>query len=200
MLTCMSESESESEFTIIAVAHDSLDDLEPLWRALYEHHQALTPHLRDRERAFEQAWPIRRQIEREWLKTEPQSFVLAARDCDRYVGYAFVRVRSAATYAASWITSDPLADLATLAILPELRGRGIGPALLKAVEVRLQELAIGDMAIDVITTNTDAIRFYERRGAVPFVTTLIYRVPDHPQASGSSTTDIEPPGTRPPRA
>jgi len=46
-------------------SHDSLNDLEPLWRALYEHHQALTPHLKDRERAFEQAWSIRRRIERE---------------------------------------------------------------------------------------------------------------------------------------
>jgi ribosomal protein S18 acetylase RimI-like enzyme len=170
-----------SELTVIAVSHDSLDDLEPLWRALYDHHQALTPHLRDRERAFEQAWPTRRQIEREWLKTEPQSFVLAARDADRIVGYAFVRIRSAATYAASWTTSDPLADLATLAILPELRGRGIGSALLDAVDARLRELAVADMTIDVVTTNVDAMRLYERRGAVPFVTTLIHRVPDHPE-------------------
>jgi GNAT superfamily N-acetyltransferase len=170
-----------SEFTVTAVAPDSLDDLEPLWRALYEHHQALTPHLKDRERPFEQAWSIRRRIEREWLKTEPQSFVLAARDPDRIVGYAFVRVRAAATYAASWTTSDPLADLTTLAILPELRGRGIGSTLLGAVDARLRELAVGDMTIDVVTTNIDAMRLYERRGAVPFVTTLIHRVPDQPQ-------------------
>ncbi len=172
MLGCL------SELTITDVSHDSLDDFEPLWRTLYEHHQALTPHLRDRERAFEQAWPIRRQIEREWLETESQSFVLAARDSNRIVGYAFVRVRSAATYAASWTTSDPLADLATLAILPELRGQGVGSALLDAVEARLRELAVRDMTIDVITTNVDAIRLYERRGAVPFVTTLIHRVTD----------------------
>jgi ribosomal protein S18 acetylase RimI-like enzyme len=194
MLACV------SEFAIVAVPQDRLDDLEPLWRVLYEHHRALTPHLRDRERAFEQAWPIRRRIEREWLATEPRSFVLAAHDSDRYVGYAFVRVRSTSTYAASWNISDPLADLATLAILPELRGRRIGPALLEAVEVRLQELGIGDMAIDVVTTNTDAIRFYERRGAVPFVTTLIYRVFDHRQADDAATADHEAPTTRRPRA
>jgi len=191
MLACV------PEFAIVAVPQDSLDDLEPLWRALYEHHQALTPHLRNRERAFEQAWPIRRRIEREWLVAEPQSFVLAAHDSDRYVGYAFVRVRSAATYAASWRTSDPLADLATLAILPELRRRGVGLALLEAVEARLHDLGIEDMAIDVITTNTDAIGFYERRGAVPFVTTLIYRVPDHRHADDASMIGRDPSIRRP---
>lgn len=170
---------------IVTVSRDRLDDLEPLWRTLHEHHRALTPHLRDRERPYEQAWRIRREIERTWLASEPESFVLAAREMERYVGYAFVRVRSNANYSASWNVSHPLADLATLAILPELRGQGVGPALLQATEARLRELAIYDMAIDVVTTNTEAIRFYERRGAVPFVTTLLYPVSGRGRAGTS---------------
>jgi hypothetical protein len=35
-----------------------------------------------------------------------------------------------------------------------------------------------DMIIGVITTNTDAMRLYERRGAVPFLTQFVHRV--HP--------------------
>jgi len=42
-----------------------------------------------------------------------------------------------------------------------------------AVEARLRELGIADMTIGVIATNSEAIPFYERRGAVPFLTQLI---------------------------
>ena len=71
---------------------------------------------------------------------------------------------------------DPLADLATLAVLPELQGQGVGSALLDRVDARLQELKIDDLVIDVVSTNIDAIRLYERRGAVPLVTKFIHRV------------------------
>ena len=37
-------------------------------------------------------------------------------------------------------------------------------------------MGIADMAIGVIATNAEAIPFYERRGAVPFVTEFIKRV------------------------
>lgn len=161
---------------VVPVPEDRFDDLKPLWRALYDHHNALTPHLRDREVPFERAWEVRRELEREWLRSEAQSFVLAAHNAGRYVGYAFVRVRSGEDFAVSWSASRPLADLVTLVVLPETRGQGIGSLLLEAVEAKLRELGIEDMLITVITTNTEAIRLYERRGAVPFTAQLVHRV------------------------
>jgi ribosomal protein S18 acetylase RimI-like enzyme len=161
---------------IVEVPEERFNDLEPLWRALYDHHNEVTPHLCDRVRPFERAWESRRRTESAWLKSEPDSFVLAAQDSARFVGYAFVRVRSGAGFAESWSVSDPLADLATLSVLPEFRGRGIGSALMDAVESRLKEMGIADMAIGVIATNNEAIPFYERRGAVPFVTQFIQPV------------------------
>jgi GNAT superfamily N-acetyltransferase len=161
---------------IVPLAEEHFDDLEPLWRALYEHHTALTPHLRDREVPFEQSWETRRGLERGWLSSEPRSFVLVAQDGDGCVGYAFVRVRSGDGFAASWSVSDPLAELATLAVLPEVRGQGVGSALLDAVESTLRDLGIRDMVIAVVTNNKDAMRLYERRGAVPFVTQFIHRL------------------------
>lgn len=169
---------------VIPVPQDRLDDLQPVWRALYQHHTALTPHLRDREVPFEQAWESRRAIEKQWFATEPESFVLAAQCTGRYVGYAFVRVRPGAGFGASWSASDPLAELAILAVLPEIRRQGIGSMLLDAVEARLHELGIEDMLIGVITTNTDAMRLYERRGAVPFLTQFVHRV----QSASETTT------------
>jgi ribosomal protein S18 acetylase RimI-like enzyme len=161
---------------IVPVPKDRFDDLKPLWRALYDHHRALTPHLRDREIPFERAWETRRDLEQEWLRSEPQSFVLAAQDAGSYAGYVFVRVRSGDGFAASWSASHPMAELATLVVLPEARGQGAGSALLDAVDAKLGELGIEDMVIAVVTTNTDAMLLYERRGAVPFITQFIHRV------------------------
>ena len=170
------EPSSVAEATIVELPMDGLGDLEPLWHGLYDHHIDVTPHLSDRARPFHEAWESRRETETGWLQSEPGSFVLAARQDDRYLGYAFVRVRSGAGFAASWRFSDPLAELATLAVLPAYRGRGIGSELMDAVEARLWERGIADLAIGVVATNVDAIGFYERRGALPFQTQLIQRV------------------------
>jgi len=165
-----------SKAAIVELPKDGLGDLEPLWRALYDHHIDLTPHLGDRARPFPESWESRLQTETGWLESERGSFVLAAQQEERYLGYAFVRVRSGAGFAASWRFSDPLAELATLAVLPAYRGRGIGSELMDSVEARLQELGIADLAIGVIATNADAMGFYERRGAMAFQTQLIQRV------------------------
>jgi ribosomal protein S18 acetylase RimI-like enzyme len=165
-----------SEAAIVELPKEGLGDLEPLWRGFYDHHIAVTPHLGGRARSFHEAWKSRRETETGWLESEPGSFVLAARHEHRYLGYAFVRVRSGAGFAASWRFSDPLAELATLAVMPAHRGRGIGSQLMDAVEARLRGLGITDLAIGVISTNCEAIGFYERRGAVAFQTQFIQRV------------------------
>jgi ribosomal protein S18 acetylase RimI-like enzyme len=171
-----------NDFAVVSVPTDGLEDLQSLWRVLYEHHMALTPHMRDRARPYEQAWKEHKRLMEEWLAVEPDSFVLGAEQGGRYLGYAFVRVRPGALFAVSWSASDPLAELAILAVLPETRGQGIGSALLDAVEARLRELQINDMVIDVITTNTDAMRLYERRGALPFLTNFVQRVAAPPSS------------------
>jgi len=45
-----------------------------------------------------------------------------------------------------------------------------------AVEARLRERRIADLAIGVVATNVDAMGSYERRGALLFQTQLIQRV------------------------
>jgi len=150
-----------------------LGELKPLWRALYEHQRAIAPQLEPWAVPFKQAWATRRRLEAHWLATERRSFVLADA---ALTAYALVRVRSGADFAASWRVSETIAELATLVVAPEQRGRGLGSALMDAVEARLREHGIADLAIGVIATNEDALRFYRRRGAVPFVTELIQRV------------------------
>jgi GNAT superfamily N-acetyltransferase len=164
---------------IVEVPAERLEQLEPLWAALYEHQASLTPHLDDRARPLEDSWRGRRALERQWLEREPDSFVLGAELDGRLVGYAFVRILSDEV-AVSWSVSSPHADLATLSVLPEMRGRGVGGMLMEAVHRQLRRLQIGDLTIGVITTNTDAMRFYERWGAVPFLTTFLQKVQPPP--------------------
>jgi ribosomal protein S18 acetylase RimI-like enzyme len=165
-----------AEFRIVEVPAERLDRLRSLWGVLYSHHSALAPQLKDRERTFEESWTERRRIEQHWLRDEPSSFVLAAEADERFIGYAFVRIRPGGDFSASWKVSDPVAELATLVVQPEHRGDGIGSALIDAVELRLTEIDVPDMAVGVIATNFEAIRLYEKRGAVPFVTELLLRI------------------------
>jgi GNAT superfamily N-acetyltransferase len=165
----------DPSITIVRLPAERLEQLEPLWAALYEHQVSLTPHLDDRARPLEDSWRSRRALEHRWLEQEPDSFVLGAELDGRLVGYAFVRILSDEV-AVSWSVSSPHADLSTLSVLPEMRGRGVGGMLMEAVHDELRRLHVADMTIGVITTNSNAMRFYERGGAVPFLTTFFQKV------------------------
>jgi ribosomal protein S18 acetylase RimI-like enzyme len=162
---------------IVRLSPERLDELEPLWASLVEHQYSLTPHLATRARPVSDSWRDRRALERRWLEEEPQSFVLGAELDGALVGYAFVRVISGNT-SASLSISDPHAELATLSVRADVRGRGIGRTLTRAVHAELRRIGVRDVTIGVITTNSDAVRFYEREGAVPFVTVFLQRVSD----------------------
>ncbi len=167
---------SEPSIEIVRVPFERLDELQELWAALYEHHASLTSHLQSRARSLSDAWRDHLELERRWLTEEPDSFVLGAESGGRLVGYAFVRI-VVGQLAVSWTISNPHADLAVLSVLPELRGRGIGTMLLDAVNVELRRLGIGDLAITVIATNSQAERLYRSRGAAPYTTLLLAPVP-----------------------
>jgi GNAT superfamily N-acetyltransferase len=173
---------------IVRLSPERLGELESLWSALYAHHHSLTPHLASRARPMSDAWRDHVALERQWLADEPGSFVLGAELNGRLVGYAFVRI-VAEKLAVSWTISNPYADLTVLSVLPELRGRGIGAMLMDATNAELRRQGIRDLAITVITTNTDAERLYKRRGATPYTTVLLQQVP-----ARAASTPAEPPG------
>jgi hypothetical protein len=62
--------------------------------------------------------------------------------------------------------------------------------LMDAANAELRRQDIRDLAITVITTNTDAERLYKRRGATPYTTLLLQQVP----AGSESTTPAKPTG------
>jgi GNAT superfamily N-acetyltransferase len=141
---------------------EEIDVVEPLWNALQEHHVRVTPELDPQtpKRDLANAWRIRRSKYVRWLENPETFFVIAEDECGP-VGYAFVTVGPG---YASWKTGERAAELETLSVLPEHRGRGVGAELIEAAWRRLDELGIDDMAITTTKTNVDSHRFYERQG------------------------------------
>jgi RimJ/RimL family protein N-acetyltransferase len=141
---------------------EDLAALEPVWNALQAHHAEITPELGPGTppRAAAEAWRIRRSKYERWLQDPDAFFVIAEADGDP-VGYACVTLGMP---YAGWATGDRLAELETLTVLADQRGKGIGASLLEAVWQRLAERGVEEMAITTTVTNVNAQRFYERHG------------------------------------
>lgn len=81
---------------------------------------------------------------------------------------AFVdeRIVGAATcfYGFSTFAARPLLNVHDLAVLSELRGRGIGRALLLAAEERARVRGCAKLTLEVLETNHGARRLYESFG------------------------------------
>jgi RimJ/RimL family protein N-acetyltransferase len=145
-----------------AGAVEDLDALEPVWNALQDHHAEITPELGSGTppRPPAEAWRIRRSKYERWLR-DPDTFFVVAEADGKPAGYACVTIGMP---YASWATGDRLAELETLSVLADQRGKGIGASLLEAVWKRLAELGVEEMAITTTVTNVDAQRFYQRHG------------------------------------
>lgn len=158
-----------TEFSIRRLPIEELDELEPMWSALREHHGAVAPENGPtRERA--ESWAIRRGIYEEWLRADDGSFALIARDASgQAVGYAMVAMPHGAV--ATWPHSHT-GCLETLSILPSARGAGLGTALMAEARAGLAAQGVTNMTIDVIAGNDDALRFYARHGFEPYVIAL----------------------------
>lgn len=152
---------SSDAITISDLSVDELDKLQPLWTALQDHHASISPVLGHAlARGRDTAWARRRTAYERWL-ADPDAFVFVAERGRQLVGYALVTVGDG---YASWSTGERLAELETLSVIPEERNTQVGSELMTAVEARLRERDIGDLAISVAATNVNAHRFYERRG------------------------------------
>ena len=144
---------------IAQISADQLADLEPLWRSLHRHHRAVAavPVLADDDLSW--------QRRRDWYRSllaGGSAFALAARDGGTAVGYAFVDIRPGDD--DTWPVGAHLAELVSLAVAPDQRGRGVGTALMDAVDAELERRGIPDLEVAVMVGNERAIAFYERRG------------------------------------
>jgi ribosomal protein S18 acetylase RimI-like enzyme len=143
------------------LAVHEFDRLEPLWRALHQHHVRISPRLAGMTaRSARESWARRRASYIQWAK-EPETFVLVAETNRQLVGYAFVTVDSG---YSSWNGGERLAQLETISVAPAMRGEGVGERLLAAVRGRLANAGIESIALASVCANDGAHRFYERHG------------------------------------
>ncbi len=148
-----------SDATITAIGADRLSELEPLWRSLHRHHREVAdlPVLADDDLS----WQRRRDGYRALLEGS-DAFVLLARAGEAPAGYAVVGIRPGDD--DTWPAGAHLAELISLAVAPDARGRGLGTALMDAVDAELERRGVRDLEVAVMAGNDRARRFYERRG------------------------------------
>lgn len=91
------------------------------------------------------------------LAANPQAFSLIARIDERAVGLANCFM-GYSTFAAA-----PLVNIHDLAVLPDLRGKGVGKALLQAVEAEALKRGACKITLEVLSGNP-ARHLYAREG------------------------------------
>ncbi|HEX4753112.1 MAG TPA: GNAT family N-acetyltransferase [Solirubrobacterales bacterium] len=164
----MSETEPKAEFEIVTADADRLDEIEPIWRSLSDHHAELTPaELPVRPSA--EGWPLRR--ERYERSLAGGAALLIAQDDEGAIGYALAHPTTATVNLAV----DRVLEVETVAVLPAARGAGVGGALMDAVRGVAAELGVEHLQLAVRTANEGALRFYERQGFAPLYVTLTAR-------------------------
>lgn len=94
----------------------------------------------------------------EGLRRHPTTIVFLAYDGEAAVGLATCFL-GFSTFAAR-----PLLNIHDLVVLPAQRGRGVGRALLKAVERKANALGCCKVTLEVTEANHTARRVYERAG------------------------------------
>jgi ribosomal protein S18 acetylase RimI-like enzyme len=145
---------------------EDIGALRDLWLELHHHHAAVAPQSGEFA-DDESSWRVRSGSYREWL-SDPRSFLLLARDGERLVGYALVRVfESGNDLRDAWVVPDVIAELETLVVLADLRGAGVGGRMLDEVDAELARRGIEEIQVGLIPGNDGAQRLYERRGFTP---------------------------------
>jgi ribosomal protein S18 acetylase RimI-like enzyme len=146
---------------------DQLDLLSPLWEALHDHHASIGADVAPM-RDLEESWRRRRRNYVSWLADGDTVILRAERD-GRAVGYLTLRVSDG---PHTWDIGKEAA-IETLSVLPEARGAGVGRKLMDAARREAAARGAETMAVGVVHTNADALRFYEREGFGSFYLELI---------------------------
>ncbi len=156
---------------VISVVHagaERIDELEPLWRALYTHHAEVGRDVAP-VRTLEDSWRRRRPLYERWLRSDGAVLLIAER-AGHAVGYAILTVGAG---PATWDLGDRVAELETLAVLGEERGAGVGHELIAEAERVARERGADALAVGLVHTNEGARRFYEREGFGPFYLEMV---------------------------
>lgn len=150
---------TEESITIVEAGVENLDEVEMLWNALHQHHEEVAPHF-GITLELEESWKRRKANYQKWLR-EPGTRLFIAKDSEKSIGYALVRIIGG---SETWKSGDRIAELETFSVLPEHRGEGLGSRLMAEIYAFLREEGIREIGVTVVETNTQAVRFYQKHG------------------------------------
>jgi ribosomal protein S18 acetylase RimI-like enzyme len=157
--------------SVVRGGQEHIDELEPLWRALYEHHARVGREVAP-VREFADSWRHRRAEYERWLSAG-ESVLLLAQRAERVVGYAMVRPGPG---AATWDLGERGLEIETLSVLPDERGGGVGHALIEEAAQVAREAGADFMDVGLVYTNEGAYRFYEREGFRRFYISMVRKL------------------------
>jgi GNAT superfamily N-acetyltransferase len=157
---------------IVRADASRIDDAEPLWLALRDHHGGITPdwwELRDPE----ESWSRRRAMYEAIL--DEGGVLFLAEDEGRVVGLAMCE-REEGGGSPTWAWPADFLAIVDLVVLPEARGKGVGEVLVKAAEEEARTLGVAALDLNVVASNDTARRFYETQGFDAHVVTYRKRL------------------------
>ena len=137
-----------------------IDELEPLWLALREHHASVTGHWGPL-RPPEESWR-RRRADHEAMLAEGGVLLLAVDDDGSVLGYAMCEQEEGRS--PTWVWPQTFLAIVDFVVLPEARAGGVGARLMEAVEADARERGVAAVDLMVAAPNDVARRFYERHG------------------------------------
>jgi ribosomal protein S18 acetylase RimI-like enzyme len=151
------------DLTISLAGAERIDDVEPVYRALYEHHVAVTTWRPAPERGSDVAWQRRRKRYEETLSGADGILLVAERD-ERVVGALIGEVEDPADGSDTFAVPTSTAHVHDVAVLAEAQGAGIGRALMERFEQELRARGTKSYGLDVMAGNDVAQRFYATLG------------------------------------
>lgn len=153
---------SRPDINVFNAGIERLDDVEPLWKALHEHHAGISSYL-GQTRSLQESWERRRERYREWL-SDGNGFLLIAETTDSDpIAYGVVHLEPGSEV---WRTGDLIAKVQTLCVLPDHRGAAVGAALVEAGRAVLKPLGVAEASFSCMVTNENAIAMFESFGAL----------------------------------
>jgi ribosomal protein S18 acetylase RimI-like enzyme len=151
------------DLTISLAGAERIDDVEPVYRALYDHHVAVTTWRPAPERGADVAWQRRRKRYESTLSSS-DGILLVAEGDGRVVGALIGEVEDPADGSDTFAVPTSTAHVHDLAVLPDAQGGGIGRALMARFEQELRDRGVRSYGLDVMAGNDAARGFYSALG------------------------------------
>ena len=136
-----------------------IDELEPLWLALRDHHGSVTEHWGPL-RPPDDSWGRRRAMYEEILNEGGVVFLVE--DEGTIAGMAVCDQEE--WHSPTWEWPSNFLAIVDFVVLPSHRGHGVGAALLEAVEAEARERGLDAVDMNAAAPNEDARAFYEHHG------------------------------------